>query len=304
MPKVTRESPNGPARPGQSPRPAKGARVLTGSILDDIVDVSEGTKLDQFFIYGETGTGKTRLACTWPKPLLLVGAEDGRKSVKNVKGVQFLRLRSSDQVSEVVRAAQAGGGGPWKTVVLDTLTSFHGMVLARVLGIEELPAQRSYGDADRDAYREAAHVTKQHLRDLLRLAERRLCHVIVLAHEKVFKGKDEGLDPALVTPKVMGAAGESVVNFVNAECDYVLHTEVQARYKVTRVDVGGEEQEIREPLRGVNYCLRLEPNNHFVVKFRAPEGTTVPEFIIDPSYDKLRHLMDGTVAGGTEVRGG
>ncbi len=247
-------------------------------------------------------SGKTRLACKWPKPLLLVGAEDGTESVRNVEGVEFIRLRDIDQVSDLVRLCQSDPP-PFKTVVLDTLTSFHGMVLAKVKGIEELPAQRSYGDATRDEYREASFVTKQHVRDLLRLAERKMAHVVVLAHEKLIKGKDEGLDPRLVSPKIMGAAGESVVNFVNAECDYVLHTETQGKYKVTRMEVDGQVEEIREPMEGAVFCLRLTPNNYYVCKFRAPEGVVVPEIIEDPTYEKLRRLMEGQTVKPTRKGG-
>jgi hypothetical protein len=260
MPKVTRESPNGagPTRRG-------------GGVLDRIVDVGEGTKLDRFFIFGESGSGKTRLACKWPKPLLLIGAEDGRESVKNVTGVKFVRLHSPDEIADLIEDARTHR---WKTVVLDTVTSFHGMVLAKVKGLTELPVQRSYGDATRDDYREASFVIKQYIRDILRL------------------GEEDGLDAGLVTPRIKGAVGESVVDYINAECDYVVHCEIRPKFKVTREEIDGEVVEMREPLDDVEYCVRLRPNKHYVVKFRVPDNVVVPEFLADADYEKLHRYID------------
>jgi hypothetical protein len=293
MPRVTRESPSGPRSSGGS----------EPSIFDEIMDVGQGDKLDQFLIYGDTGTGKTRLGCTWPKPLLLVGAEDGRKSVKNVSGVKFIRLKSPDQISDIIRAAQSDPH-PWKTVVLDTLTSFHGMVLAKVKGVEEMPAQREYGDASRDEYKAASFITKQHCRDLLRLAERRVCHVIILSQEKVMKPKEDGMDPSIVKPKIMGSAGEATVKFVNAECDYIVHTEVRNRFKVMKIpNDDGTETELHEPLDGRDFCLRLLPDQYYVCKFRAPDDVVVPDYITDPTYAKLKKLMDGEPKAATNGQG-
>ncbi len=66
MPAITRQN-NKPTTksPTRTSRPSSGR-------------VGEGVK---FLGYGPPKTGKTRLACTFPKPMLLIGTEDGTKSV-------------------------------------------------------------------------------------------------------------------------------------------------------------------------------------------------------------------------------
>ncbi len=281
MPAVTRQTGGG-----------KKEEAFNKSVLDRIVDVGVGTKLDRFLIYGASGSGKTRLACTWPKPLLLIGAEDGRDSVKNVKGVQFVRLSSPDEMRTIIEEARKGR---WKSLVLDTATSFHGMVVAGLMGLDEMPVQNSFGGVSQDTYREAAFQTKDHLRCLLRLAEHRVANVVILAQEKVFKGRDEG-NLELVNPTIMADLSDSVVKFLNAESDCIVHTEVQSKFKITYEEIDGERLELREPMKGVNYCVRTEAHPTYLVKFRVPVGVTTPEYVVNASYDRLHGLLDGKQA--------
>lgn len=71
---------------------AKVQRRKTGSVLDRIAPVALPASGMKMNVYGRSGTGKTTFACTFPKPLLLVGTEDGTRSVYTVKGVDYVRL--------------------------------------------------------------------------------------------------------------------------------------------------------------------------------------------------------------------
>lgn len=43
-------------------------------------------------VYGRPKTGKTRLSSTFPKPLLILGTEDGTESIKKVEGIDFIHV--------------------------------------------------------------------------------------------------------------------------------------------------------------------------------------------------------------------
>ena len=45
--------------------------------------------------------------------------------------------------------------------------------------------------------------------------------------------------------------------------------------------------------RGVEYCLRTEPHDVYMTKFRRPGGKDLPEVIVNPTYDKVKALIDG-----------
>ena len=54
------------------------------SVMSRIVPVSEIThETVRMSLYGGPKTGKTRFACTFPKPLLIMGTEEGTASVRN-----------------------------------------------------------------------------------------------------------------------------------------------------------------------------------------------------------------------------
>ena len=46
-----------------------------------------------------------------------------------------------------------------------------------------------------------------------------------------------------------------------------------------------------DKVRQVEYCLRLAPHPYYTTKMRNPLGTEVPEFITDPTYDKILQIM-------------
>jgi ABC-type dipeptide/oligopeptide/nickel transport system ATPase subunit len=52
-----------------------------GGIASRIVPVAQAARGFTMALYGRSGSGKTRLSCTFPKPLLLLGAEEGTGSV-------------------------------------------------------------------------------------------------------------------------------------------------------------------------------------------------------------------------------
>src|SRR5690606_31955508 len=119
MPTVSKQSPT-----------TKRRRKSSGSVIDRIAPVSQSEKKLTINIYGPSGSGKTTLACTFPKPVLLIGAEDGTRSVRNVNGVQFVRVKDSKEVSQLVEHCRETGS--YETVVLDTATSLQNLCLMEV----------------------------------------------------------------------------------------------------------------------------------------------------------------------------
>jgi len=269
MPKVRKES--------RTDTKASGvlARIAPVSAVDT------GLKIN---VYGRSGTGKTTFACTFPKPLLLIGTEDGTKSVSNVKGVDFVMLEESGEIGELVDFCSKS---KYKTVVLDTATGLQDLILKEILGLEELPVQKSWGMATRDQWSQCALQTKERLRQLLGLD----CHVVILAQEREFNVETDASD--LLMPYVASALTPSVTGWLNPACDYICQTFIRPKVGVKRVKIGGKviEKEVKE--RGAEFCLRVGPDAVYTTKFRAPKGWDIPDAIVDPSYDKLVKLIKG-----------
>lgn len=258
-----------------------------GSILDRLKPIEEASdKKDTVNIYGISGTGKTTLACSYPKPLLLIGAEDGTKSVRNVKGVEFVKLEHSSEIKEVLDYCREEE--KYKTVVLDTATSLQAMVLKEILGLEEIPVQNHWGMASRDQYGECALMVKEYLRHILRLAEDGISNAIILAQERQFENESTG---ELIAPTIMSSLTASTVGWLNPECDFILQTFIRLQEKEVVKEVGGKKVKKMVKTNAVEYCLRTKSHPIYTVKFRGPKNKELPDCITDPSYEKIQQLL-------------
>lgn len=258
-------------------------RVKGQGVLSRIAPVSLSSTGMKINVYGRSGTGKTVFACTFPKPLLLMGFEDGTRSVHNLgaEGVDFVRVRDS---SELVELTQHLAGGSYKTGVLDTASALQDRILCEILGIEALPAQRSWGMASREQWGQCALQTKERLRALLDLT----CHIVIVAQEREFNTETEG---DLLMPFVASALTPSVTGWLNPACDYIVQTFIQRRMEEKTVKIGNKITKTLKAGKGVDFCLRTAPDPVYTTKFRLPKGTPLPDIIIDPDFSKLDSLI-------------
>jgi hypothetical protein len=256
-------------------------------------------------IYGDPKTGKTRFACSFPKPLLIIGAEDGTASVAGMKGVEFVQLYKADELLELTR-------GPileqrWKTVVLDTATKLRDLLVAEAVlgvgpnGVVDMPASRPSARLYKDAYMNAASEMKTLLRTLLDLPRIIPLNVVIIAQEANLTAEEmANQQTEIIKPKIASAVGKSVSDYINAECDYIAQTLIRE---------GIEEQEIPIPAVGnqpagtvkqmvrtgkKEYAMRIGPHDVYKTGFRLPDGRVLnQEFIVNPTYGKIVQLIEG-----------
>lgn len=284
MPKIVQEGSVGERRSQNSEK--------KGSVWDRVKPVSLGNKKDSVLVYGNSGTGKTTFACTYPKPLLLIGFEDGTRSVHNLEGVHFIRARNSQDVRDLIEGVKQGSADlDYQTVVIDTVTEMQDMVLKEVMGVDELPAQKSFGMATRSDYGDCALKTKEILREVLKLPEESICNCIILGQERTYNtDSDSGTS---LEPYVCVALTPSVAGFLNPAVDYNLRSFIKQKEDIKQVKVNGKVKTIRKTLDQPEYCLRIKAHSVYTIKFRAPKGTPLPDYIPDPNYGKVRELIEG-----------
>lgn len=240
-------------------------------------------------IYGRQGSGKTRYACTFPKPILIIGAENGTGSVKNDEGVEFGELVTGYDIVEACEYAKEEG---FKTVVLDTATAFQMKVLTEVLDLDEIPEQLSWGIATQQDWGQIANQMKEYLRTLLDLRHDNI-NVVVIAQEKEF---DVGeTDSELIAPNVGPALTKSTAGWLNEASDYLVHTFIRQRMKTvtTSLGKGAKKKTIKKsvPDKGVDFCLRTGPDETFMTKIRVPRGTELPDIVVGPTFENTKHLF-------------
>jgi hypothetical protein len=262
----------------------KKAPAKSAGVLSRIAPVSldeNGVKMN---VYGRSASGKTTFACTFPKPLLILGAENGTRSVYNVKGVDFVLLEKSGDLAELIPHVRESG--KWATVVLDSASSLQDIILKEILGLEELPVQKSWGLASRDQYGQCGIQTKEYLRGLLGLT----CNVVILAQEREFNVENES---ALLMPFVGSSMTPSTVGWFNPLCDYIVQTFLREQIVEKSVKVGDKVMKKQHKTGKVEYCIRTAPDPIYTTKFRVPKGTELPDIIADPDYSKIIELIQG-----------
>ena len=276
MPKVTRQAP--PAN--------KKAASRGSSVLDRIAPIQMPDRGLQVAIYGRSGTGKTTLAATFPKPLLLVRPpdDDGRLSIYNVSGIDDAPIYSLDEMEELLPLMASG---KYATVVLDNASALQDLVMKKVLGLEEIPTQLSWGVADQSQWGEIGLAMKEILRRLLDLT----CNTVVLAQEREFNADANVTD--FLTPYVNCGLSPSVASWIGPKVNYLCNTfirEVEELYESNQVV---HNKKVKLKRKVIQYCLRTGPHPVYNTKFRVPMGTPLPELIVNPTYDKILKLIRG-----------
>lgn len=266
----------------------------SSSVIDRITpiqfDQDEGIKM---LLYGESGTGKTTFWATFPGPILSIVCSGGNRAgeLRSLndearKKVRTVTLQSSSEMKELVEHAEGGG---YKTIVLDHASGLQDLVLKELLGLDELPVQKSFGLASQQTYGQCTQMVKEYCRAMLNLS----CNVVIVAQQRTFGGKDEGLDPELIKPTVNAGLVPSMVSWLNSSCDYCVNTFIQAKYAEKTQTVAGKSVTTRVKEKGVEFALRTGKHEVYYTKFRLPLGSVLPDQVVNPTYEKVISLIKG-----------
>ena len=274
----------------------------SNSLLDRITPVSK--QVDSGMIvnfYGRNGSGKTTLSCTFPKPLLIVGLEDGTRSVRNVPGVDFLHVDSSADLIELTQLIRDDKTATvYKSIVVDTATSLQDMVLKEVLNLEELPVQLAWGTVTQNQYRQRSEKTKELLRPFLDIGRRTTKNVIILAQEKNHSAKDgEGSgDSEILVPFVGSSIGASVCGWLQDNCDFICQTYTRELVESKEVTIGtgtnAKKTIVSNKTGKVEFCLRTQRAHPvYAAKMRVDKNVELPDMLSSPTYEKLLTIING-----------
>lgn len=294
MPKIERQKPSD-----------KRVRKKSGDILDQIVPVSEiGDDWVKLVLYGQNRTGKTTLAGCFPKPSLMVAFEPtktgGSRSVRNVTGLSHIRIADSKSAIELANRLK-DSPGKFKTVILDSVTSYQDIILREILDLPDVPEQLNWGMVSRDQYRERSEKTREALRPFLALE----CNVICNAKERDHNPPDKE-KPAILRKEQLESffaadLGGATVGWLHDACDYIgrLYIEKEVVTRKEKVKRLGKivEREVSEETGKLVRRLRTMYHPNYAAGFRSESPESVPEFIeaVTPQemYEKIMQVIRG-----------
>lgn len=260
-----------------------------GGIEDLIRPVAEVERTASYAIYGRAGSGKTTLASTFPKPMLLLDIRDkGTDSIADVKGIDVLEIESLDDIEDIYYYLR-DNPKKYKTVVFDTVTEMQKLVMKSVvlgksknkkvdesrIGDWGSMAKRDWGDV--------AGIMNKWIADFRDLN----MEVVFLAQERVKNVDDEEGEDNQLTPEVGPAVMPSIATTLNAAVNVIGNMFI--RMKRTTVVKGAKKTHKEEPI----YCLRVGPNPIYTTKLRKPRSAEAPPYIEDPTFKDIKDLVKG-----------
>lgn len=262
-------------------------RKKSTSILGKAKPVSELALVITALFYGRSGTGKTTISGSFPKPLLLIDiGEKGTDSLSGEDGVDVIRVSDWNEMEEIYWELKDGDHN-YKSVVVDAVHSMQGLALteAKLNSGKKLTDQTSQRD-----FGQASGLMNTWLFNYRDLADEGM-HIVFLAHDKV-QEHDTDDDSDMILPEVGPRLMPSVASALLGAVNVVGNTYI--REIITKSKKVGDKAK-----REVQYCLRIGPHGYYATKIRRPKDFTIPEFIVDPTYDKLANVIQGKASKAT-----
>lgn len=257
-------------------------------------DFDSGLKIN---VFGRSGTGKTRLWSTFPGPILAAICSGSVKSgelrsidtPENRRKITAVPVTSAEAARQFVARAK---GETWGTVVLDHVSGLQDLLLKEILGIDEIPAQMSWGTATQEQWGMVGVKVKEIVRALIDVP----ANVVIVAQERQFGGDEYSSDQ--IVPSVMSDCSPSTVRWLNHVNDYIVRTYSRRKTVEKKETIAGKpvtRKVVSE--KEVEFCLRTAPDPVYGVKFRVAPGLELPQEIVDPSYDKIMAVIEGRWKG-------
>lgn len=242
----------------------------------DLMDIDTPTIIT---LYGRPGTGKTTIASTLPKPLLLIdvkdkGTESGKREGLERGDITVFELEEFDDIYEVYDYIDENPDR-FKSVVIDHMTALQDFCYDKVMD-EEGKSKMSQG-----MYGTAGGYLKEIINLYKGLTDRGITPCFN-CQDRMESGDGEGEDQLL--PEVGPGLMPSVARTLCAASRVIGHT-----YQFERVDKleGGK---IR---RSIEFRLRLGPNPYYITKVTRPFGTPCPQFLVDATYQDIMKIVKG-----------
>ena len=243
-------------------------------LLEKAVDIEELGQHRFVTIYGKSGSGKTELGSTFPKPMLyLQVGDDGSNTIKKKKGIRGLHIKNLSELKSVLQeliGMAEKGRLKYKTVFVDTFSMVTNIwVKENAVDKNKKMTQQMWGDLKSD--------TEELIRLGHQLAE--YCWVLFSCHEvgDAFEGIEDEILPEIHPSTTKGAR-----TYLEGMSNYGLHTLIKKK----DVTIDGVEKTV--PV----YITQIGPNPYYWTKLQKPKELKVPTQVRNLTYTKLAQILD------------
>lgn len=258
------------------------------SLEDRFIDLLELDTPTIITLYGRPGTGKTTIACTGPKPLLLIdvkdkGTDSGKREDLEPGDITVFELENFDEIYEVYDYIQ-DNPERFKSVAIDHMTALQDFCYQKVMD-EEGKNKMSQG-----MYGTAGNYLKEVINLYKGLTDIGITPIFN-CQDRMESGDGEGEDQLL--PEVGPSLMPSVARTLCAASRVIGHT-----YQFENV----EKLDGAKVRRNIEFRLRLGPNPYYITKVTRPVGTPCPMFLVDATYKDIMKIVKGKWVDTTAIK--
>jgi phage nucleotide-binding protein len=240
-------------------------------------------------IYGQPGIGKTSLALSAPKPLL-IDFDNGLRRVAKQYQTDSVQIESYQNLLDILTKENISN---YETIVIDTL----GKMIDRIadwLAVSNPKVKQADGQLSMKGWGNV----KGEFQRLLKLLESKNKSVIFIAHEKEEKTGDE----VMKRPDVAGSSGKDIVK----ELDFMGYMSMKGGKRT--IDLAPNEAYYAKNSLGLNSFLEYEPLsgiNDFLSKniFDAYEEKLKQDEGLRKIYDDLIKNIENSIAAIKDLEG-
>lgn len=249
------------------------------SIADKIVPVGDIPNYTAMLIYGESGSGKTAFAASFPKPALLLDLrEKGTETIAQVKDIDVLSVDTWEEFEEAYWMLDSDS--KYASVLLDQITSLQAICMDKIREDNDMEPSDTFSKRDWGSMSGMMQTWLGNYRNLWSKEK----HICFLAHQRTFTTDDEGGEDQ-IEPSVAARLSPSVVSFMNGAVSVIGNTFIRERFT---------KNEDNSKVRHVDYCMRVGPHAYYRSKIRVPPGSVeIPDVIVNPTFEKIMKLSRG-----------
>jgi len=238
-------------------------------ILDRAVSIAELGQSNLWVIYGKSGSGKTELLSTFPKPLLYVQiGDDGSNTIGDKEGIDALRVADISELKQVLQEARLDE--QYATVAIDTFSLMvNEWVDGNAVKKNKRMTMQMWGDlkTDTEELIKSAHI----------LASKKT--VVLTCHEVM--DTIEGYEDE-ITPDVRPSTSKGARTYLESMANFGIHTAVIQREK----DMPDGSTKVQSV-----HVAHLGPNPYYWVKTQKPASISLPDMLVNPTHAKIIKLL-------------
>ena len=276
----------------KTPRKSKLPAAARDTDSLEVRPSSEPLPHRDYVFYGRSGTGKTTLAGTFPKPILLLDVRDrGTDSLADVGDIDVFEVGSFEDFERAYYHLLKNPKG-YKTVVVDTLSQLQQIVVEEIAlkkgkkSSDKAPG--AWGTLAKGDWGDVSGRMKTWITNYRDLP----LNVVFIAQDRVSNPQDDDEEQSVLEPEVGPQLSPSVAQHLNASVSTIGNTFIRGRTIVKEIKVKGKKPKKKE-VKITEYCLRIGPNPVYVTKTRKPRSVIPPSILVEPTYEDFIDLIKG-----------